>query len=83
MHNFSLQWNSVVDRSVVSRKDHEMLVLSRRIRERIDFGDNIEISLVQVRSNRVRLGVNAPAEVPILRSELAMRTRSNDVDGRT
>ena len=52
-----------------------MLVLSRKRDERIVIGDNIVITVVEVRGDKVRLGIDAPAEVPVHRQEVidAMR----------
>ena len=47
-----------------------MLVLSRRISQSIMIGDNIEVTVVRIAGNRVRIGVSAPANIRILRSEL-------------
>ncbi len=47
-----------------------MLVLSRKERERIRLGDSIVLTVVQVSGDRVRLGVEAPADILILREEL-------------
>jgi carbon storage regulator len=47
-----------------------MLVLSRKKNERIVIGENIVITVVEVRGDRVRLGIEAPQEVPIHRSEV-------------
>ncbi|MCG8450372.1 MAG: carbon storage regulator CsrA [Pirellulales bacterium] len=47
-----------------------MLVLSRRTQEAVVVGDDIEITVVQVRGNVVRLGISAPDDVTVLRSEL-------------
>ena len=47
-----------------------MLVLSRKIGERIVINDNITVEVLQILGNRVRLGITAPAGVPILREEL-------------
>jgi len=47
-----------------------MLVLTRKTNERIVIGDNIRITVVGVRGNHVRLGIEAPPEVVILRDEL-------------
>ncbi len=49
-----------------------MLVLSRRKAEMIRIGDNIEIHVVEIRGGRVRLGIRAPREIPVLRSEIAL-----------
>jgi carbon storage regulator CsrA len=47
-----------------------MLVLSRKVDERIQVGENISITVVQVRGNTVRLAIEAPKDVRILRAEL-------------
>ena len=47
-----------------------MLVLTRRTGERIRIGDDIEIVVVSVRGDQVRLGLAAPRGVPIYRGEL-------------
>jgi carbon storage regulator len=47
-----------------------MLVLSRKRDERIVIGDNIVITVVDVRGDKVRLGIEAPAEVPVHRQEV-------------
>ncbi len=48
-----------------------MLVLSRRVGEMIKVGDGIEITVTEIKSGRVRLGVKAPPEIVIAREELA------------
>jgi len=47
-----------------------MLVLSRKKSESIVINDNIIITVVEVRGDKVRLGIEAPREVPIHRSEV-------------
>jgi carbon storage regulator len=47
-----------------------MLVLSRKLGERICIGTEIEVTVVEVRGNRVRLGFSGPSSVPILRAEI-------------
>lgn len=47
-----------------------MLVLSRQRDECIMIGDNIVITVVDIRGDKVRLGINAPAEVPVHRQEV-------------
>ncbi|MCS5617949.1 MAG: carbon storage regulator CsrA [Planctomycetota bacterium] len=47
-----------------------MLVLSRQRDESIMIGDNIVVTIVDIRGDKVRLGINAPAEVPVHRQEV-------------
>lgn len=48
-----------------------MLVLSRRESERIRLGDSIVVTVVRVSGDRVRLGIEAPSDVVVLREEIA------------
>ena len=47
-----------------------MLVLSRKINERIIIGKNIELEILGIRGGVVRLGIKAPREVSVVREEL-------------
>ncbi len=47
-----------------------MLVLSRQKDESIMIGDDVEITIVDVRGNKVRLGITAPKEIPVHRMEV-------------
>ena len=47
-----------------------MLVLSRKRDERIVIGDNIVITIVDVRGDKVRVGIEAPPEIPVHRQEI-------------
>lgn len=47
-----------------------MLVLSRQKDESIMIGDNVEITIVDVRGDKVRLGITAPREIPVHRKEV-------------
>jgi carbon storage regulator len=47
-----------------------MLVLSRQRDETIMIGDDIEITVVDIRGDKVRLGISAPASVPVHRKEV-------------
>ena len=47
-----------------------MLVLSRQRDQTIMIGDDIEITVVDIRGDKVRLGINAPVEVPVHRKEV-------------
>lgn len=55
-----------------------MLVLTRKPNQSIQIGDNITINVVRVRGNTIKLGIEAPREVPVIRSEL----KEKKCDGR-
>jgi carbon storage regulator len=48
-----------------------VLVLSRKRNEKINIGKNIKITVVEILHDRVRLGIEAPAELTIVREEIA------------
>jgi carbon storage regulator len=50
-----------------------MLVLSRRENEEIKLGDSIVVTVVKLAGDRVRLGIQAPSNVLVLRGELERR----------
>lgn len=47
-----------------------MLVLSRKAGESIDVGDDVKVTVISVKGRRVRLGIEAPGDVRILRTEV-------------
>ncbi len=47
-----------------------MLVLSRHRDESIMIGDNVMITIVDIRGDKVRLGIDAPTEIPVHRQEV-------------
>ena len=47
-----------------------MLVLSRQREESIMIGDNIVVTIVDIRGDKVRVGINAPTEIPVHRQEI-------------
>lgn len=52
-----------------------MLVVSRKVGQRILIGEKIAITVVKVASGAVRIGVEAPAEMAVMREELAEELR--------
>jgi carbon storage regulator len=53
-----------------SRRTFEMLVLSRKEGEKLVIGDNITLVVTKISGNRITLGIEAPADVKIMRGEL-------------
>jgi carbon storage regulator len=58
-----------------------MLVLSRRERERVRLGDSIVVTIVRVSGDKVRLGIEAPADMLVLRDELESHDQAAPIAG--
>ena len=54
-----------------------MLVLSRKANETIVVDDAIEVTVLEILGDRVKIGINAPRDVPIVRQELLHQARDN------
>ncbi len=48
-----------------------MLVLSRKAGEQIHIGEDIVVTVLEVQGQRIRLGIDAPTDVPVRRAELS------------
>jgi carbon storage regulator len=55
-----------------------MLVLSRKLGEKICIGENICITVVNIDRGKIRLGIEAPRDVPVFRQELLPATKTAD-----
>ena len=58
-----------------------MLVLSRKLKESIRIGDDVVIHVLSVSAGRVKLGIEAPSDVGIVREELQPLTDTRDGSG--
>ena len=52
-----------------------MLILTRRVGEKLMIGDDISVTILGVKGNQVRIGVHAPSDVEIHREEIYARVR--------
>ncbi len=55
-----------------------MLVITRKSDEGITVGDNIEITVLEISKDRVKIGINAPKEVRVFRTELKTLRQTNE-----
>jgi carbon storage regulator len=55
-----------------------MLVLTRKYQEKIRIGENITITVLRTKGKAVRLGIEAPANVPVIRGELSFQSAASD-----
>ncbi len=52
-----------------------VLILTRKVGETLTIGDNIEVTVLEVRGGQVRIGVNAPRDVVVNRKEILTRLK--------
>lgn len=57
-----------------------MLILTRRVGETLVIGDDVTITVLGVRGNQVRVGVNAPKDVAVHREEIYQRIQEEKTD---
>tara|TARA_B100001079_G_scaffold87971_1_gene75685 strand:+ start:3752 stop:4066 length:315 start_codon:yes stop_codon:yes gene_type:complete len=60
-------------RSFPGKEGSRMLILTRRVGETLNIGNEIQVTVLGIRGNQVRIGVNAPKDVPVHREEIFER----------
>ena len=55
-----------------------MLALARKVNESIVIGNNIEITILEVKGDQIKIGVDAPKSVPIYRKELYLQIQEEN-----
>lgn len=58
-----------------------MLVLQRKINEKVQIGKNIEITVVEIKRDQIKLGISAPKDVEIVRDDAVKKERVNKKSG--
>ena len=56
-----------------------MLVLSRQINEAIKIGEEIEISVIEIKGGKVRIGINAPRSIAVYRKEIYLEIKAQNM----
>ncbi|MDP2036056.1 MAG: carbon storage regulator CsrA [Ignavibacteria bacterium] len=57
-----------------------MLVLTRKINEKIKFGSDITIKIISISDNQVKIGIDAPLSVQILRGEVYEKVKESTIE---
>ena len=57
-----------------------MLILTRRVGETVMIGEEVSVTILGVKGNQVRVGINAPKNVAVHREEIFERIKSEDPD---
>jgi carbon storage regulator len=63
-------------------KETAMLILTRRVGETIVIGNDVDVTVLGVKGNQVRLGVKAPREVSVHREEIHKRIKDEEKESR-
>jgi carbon storage regulator len=61
-----------------NRKGYRMLVLTRKSNQSIMIGDDVEVSVLSVMGEKVRIGIQAPQEIPVFRKEIYLEIHRED-----
>jgi carbon storage regulator len=60
----------------------EMLILTRRVGETLMIGDDVTVTVLGVKGNQVRIGINAPKDVSVHREEIYERIKAEQAGGK-
>jgi carbon storage regulator len=61
----------------------ELLVLTRKSNQSIMIGDDVEVSVLSIVGEKVRIGIQAPADVPVFRTEIYIEIQRQQAEGKS
>jgi carbon storage regulator len=59
---------------------YDMLILTRRVEETVFIGDAITVTVLGIKGNQVKLGIEAPKHIPVHREEVAERIEAERIE---
>jgi carbon storage regulator len=76
---FETEWCGLAVKHQASREAHPMLVLTRKSNQSIMIGDDIEVSVLAIMGEKVRIGIQAPRDIPVFRKEVYLEIQQERV----
>lgn len=67
---------NLTKRLLTNSEEENMLILTRRIGEKIMINENISFQIMEIKGNQVRMGIEAPADVSIHREEIFLKVKA-------
>jgi carbon storage regulator len=64
-------------------KGIEMLILTRRIGEKLIVGGNVTVTVLSIRGNQIRMGIDAPPEIKVYREEIYQKIQAEQAEKQT